>query len=273
MMITISVNSPKKTQMVHLVLLLFILCELVHGSHLSNVLVINLKRRSDKRKLAIRQFELLGVENYSFIDGFDGAAFFQQVNATISALKRETRLDGLRFSETAIRSRPGASVGCLIGHMQALNYIISKNITGPILVLEDDFLADGNAFTKLEGDISKLPTDWNIYYPGHCAPSGTCRNFIDPEKTICIAKGEVYCAHSYVVNGAKTAKLLFDYSNSEKPQLADLIYQSHPVNRYVRFPSLFAQYRVYFKQEADVKSSGGIWTKLHNDTIAQKIKP
>ena len=88
--------------------------------------------------------------------------------------------------------------------MKIVQLIAKSNSEDPVLILEDDFIADGFANTEIQKALKVLPPTWGIYYAGHCHPR-TCARYLSA--MLCgTTNAHVSCAHAYFINGAKSAK-------------------------------------------------------------------
>lgn len=233
------------------------------------ILIINLKNRPDKRKLCDFQMKALGIVSYKYIEGFNGREFMAKESGNLA---NDTGLADIKIDRTLVKRGDEPHLGCLVGHMKALKDIIIRNVNKPVLILEDDFLADGMVFKVLPEFLAKLPDDWDLFYPGHCESQWTCGSYLESDSRICKAKECVSCAHSYVVNGARVARKLYDALNQPQFQLADLVAHKTDMNRYVLFPSMFTQLKRYLSVDSDIGSEGGTWAPLTNTTIAELLK-
>lgn len=239
------------------------------GTIIIQILTVNLKNRPDKRKLCDFQLKTLGVASYKYIDAFDGKKFMANTSAILA---KETGLSDIKIDRNFVKHDNGPHLGCIVSHMKAFKDIISRNSTQPVLILEDDFLADGMAFKDLPRLVSELPADWDVFYPGHCESQGTCARYLASEKRICVSKGYVSCTQSFMINGAKAAQKMYMAANKPLFQLADMYAQKADVKRYVLFPSIFTQQKRYLSVNSDISSGGGVWTPLKNTTIADLLK-
>jgi len=101
---------------------------------------------------------------------------------------------------------PG-EVGCAVSHRIVWEKIALGRENGPVLVLEDDFIGNGN--------LSQLPepsTDWEIALLGRQRIEEAQDPTIDD--TWCRPR-HFYNMHAYVVNGPDTAKKLLSYKLKE----------------------------------------------------------
>lgn len=251
------------------ILYIYLFLGLLKASTEIDIFIVNLKSRPDKRKLCDFQLKTLGVRSYKYIDAFNGKKFMTNTSAILA---KETGLSDIKIDRNLVKHDNGPHLGCIVSHMKAFKDIISRNLTRPALILEDDFLADGMAFKDLPRFISMLPADWDVFYPGHCESQGTCGTYLASEKRICKARGCVACTQSFMVNGAKAALKMYNAANKPRLQLADMYAHSAEMNRYVLFPSIFTQQKRYLSVNSDISSGGGVWTPLTNTTIAELLK-
>lgn len=71
--------------------------------HIDKVYIINLKRRSDRKKLIIKELTKVGIKNYEFIEAVDGN------DADIKEKYRK-----LKKNKSKIKS--AGHLGCLLSH-------------------------------------------------------------------------------------------------------------------------------------------------------------
>jgi GR25 family glycosyltransferase involved in LPS biosynthesis len=104
------------------------------------IFCINLKKRTDRKKLAENEFSKFGLD-FEFFEGVDG------------------QLINLKY-----RIKPGG-VGCLLSHLNLYKYI--KNIDGDVfMITEDDVVFSDDFIEKYNNLIQIVPNDWNLLYFG-----------------------------------------------------------------------------------------------------------
>ena len=233
------------------------------------VLLINLDKRQDKLRIAEFQFKKLKLSNYTRISGIDGEILYEKLKNSTKNVSDILAEKYFRVDRTNIHEWNSRHVGCTLSHLKAMKYIIDNNVTRPVLVFEDDFLADGDAFNKLTKALKKLPVDWGLFYAGHCySRSGKHFKDFDGYTINKLDKNLVPCAHAFVINGAKYASQFFEVGNTAKLGLADFIVQQSSMSRYILYPYLFSQLRAI---KADVKSGGGVWRPMLNQSLSDEV--
>ena len=152
-----------------------------------------------------------------------------------------------------------------------MKYIIDRNVSNPVLVLEDDFLADGEAFLKLEKILPLLPKEWDLFYAGHCHGYITDLPGRDQNghKIFELDNRLVFCTHAYVINGATAATKYYQAANTFSIEVADWVAHKANLNRYIIYPYLFSQIK---EVNADIQSPGGAWHRLKNESISLNVK-
>ena len=240
--------------------------------------LINLDERNDKYLVSKYQLDLLGI-NFTRIKGVDGKQLVKDIrnNNTHLDLKIETGISGLSVSVDSLKKSEysGGEIGCWLSHLKVFQTISCNPVeaNNPILILEDDFLADGDAIKLIKKFVNRVSNDWDLLYVGHCDKSSKCRRRKAIKRGVCITDKMVVCAHAYLLRNATVAARLFETGNSPSPMLADFYFQYADLNRYMIFPHIFSQRK---NIAADVKSDGGIFTALVNNTIetlvARKFK-
>ena len=234
--------------------------------------LINLDERNDKYLVSKYQLDLLGL-NFTRIKAVDGFQLIKDVkdNSTNFDLKIETGISGLNVSVDSLKNSEynGGGIGCWLSHLkvyQTINNSVEAN--NPILILEDDFLADGDAIKLMKKFANSVPNDWDLLYVGHCDNSSKCQRHTGLRGEFCLANQLVICTHAYLLRNASVAMKLFKSGNSPSPILADFYFQTAGLKRYMIFPHIFSQRK---NIASDVKSDGGIFTALLNDTIKTLI--
>lgn len=129
--------------------------------HIDKVYIINLKRRSDRKKLIIKELAKVGIKNYEFIEAVDGN------DADIKEKYKK-----LKKNKSKIKS--AGHLGCLLSHKKALKKAYSDNLK-QILILEDDIFFKSDNFSKDIKSLEMCP--WKIIFLG--APIADKKIFIN----------------------------------------------------------------------------------------------
>ena len=125
------------------------------------VYIINLERRSDRKKKIIEELNKVGIKNYEFINAVDGN------DSKIQNLYKK-----LKKNKSKIKS--AGHLGCLLSHKKALKKAYSSKLN-QILILEDDvFFKNDNFYEELQS-LEMCP--WNIIFLG--APIADKKIFIN----------------------------------------------------------------------------------------------
>lgn len=233
----------------------------------AKIYLINLKERTDKLKTSKFQLDLLGL-NFSVVEAINGTLLkSKHFKPKIEDVNIFTGIKNLKTTLKIIKSskRTPGQIGCWLSHLKALDIII-QNDDSMSLILEDDFVADGNAIDLMNKYISQLSKDldWDLLYVGHCDAVQRCSLFLDKTKKLCFTNVRVNCLHGYVLKNKKVAETLFKAGNLLKPVNADQIFELSKAKRFMAFPPIFKQRK---NIKADVASKSGIHPALLNNTI------
>ena len=105
------------------------------------------------------------------------------------------------------------AIGCWQSHLQSYFAILENYkktlVDGPVLIFEDDVYLDKDMPEVIKNSLSLLPDNWDIFYIGYTL-NPPC--LYDVTKNICRAY-DIVGAHSYIVNGSKSAKKMIDMVN------------------------------------------------------------
>lgn len=250
-------------------MLLLVLCFLVLANTGAKyqTFLINLERRSDKLQSSKFQLDFLNI-SFNVFTAVDGGKLRNQLDQNKNAIAELVGIKNLKLKrKTLEKSNNSLShVGCWLSHLKLMQKIEDLKIDDNILILEDDFVADGDAVSLIDSAINKLPSNWDLLYVGHCDTRARCGNYLDREFDICKCRQNqpVGCTHGYLLRNYTVASRIFEQGNSEEPLLADLYYDKTTLNRFIVFPHIFSQRKSIM---ADVKSEGGVFTELRNSTL------
>jgi GR25 family glycosyltransferase involved in LPS biosynthesis len=129
--------------------------------HIDKVYIINLKRRSDRKKLIIKELAKVGIKNYEFINAVDG-----------NDAEIKEKYKKLKKNKSKIKS--AGHLGCLLSHKKVLKKAYSDNFK-QVLILEDDIFFKSEDFTKELQNLEMCP--WKIIFLG--APIADKKIFIN----------------------------------------------------------------------------------------------
>ena len=235
----------------------------------ANIYLINLRHRTDKLYASALQLELLGLK-FTLIDAVNVASLkapdSEECNQDI--LKSITGINILKLNLDDIRKskKTAAHIGCWLSHLKAFNEILKQDVDKMSLILEDDFVADGNAIELVNKYLAQLEKnhEWDLFYAGHCDSRVNCHRYLDATRKICSTVKQTPCAHAYIVKNKSAAKKLLDAGNLKEPVNADYFFETAGLKRYMVFPHIFKQRKNIV---ADVKSEGGIHEELLDNSL------
>ncbi len=200
------------------------------NDYFSKLYVINLKRRSDRYKEAVGEFN--------------------KINATV---ERVEGIDGKTISSSPMK--PGA-YGLLLTHVHLLENAI-KNKLDNFVIFEDDVQFVDNFNELFNEKIDSLPKDWDMLYlggnhilsvPGFKLVTGDVNFEITKEnyktlrhelcKTPC-----TYCAHALVISSRMYERILNKIKDQPTQPIDNIYYQlqCEGCNTYTFLPSLATQ--------------------------------
>jgi glycosyl transferase, family 25 len=119
---------------------------------MSNVFILNLKHRSDRRE----KFQRLNPQHsigYEFVDAVDG---------------RHIQMDNLIKQNLAIedlKHYTAGALGCAMSHRELWQRCIAENRS--IIIGEDDAILRGDFRTMFARILEQLPTDWDFVLLGY----------------------------------------------------------------------------------------------------------
>jgi GR25 family glycosyltransferase involved in LPS biosynthesis len=188
-----------------------------------NIIILNLQRSTDRKKLMEEQFTKLQLTNYSFFPCFDGKNIIN-MSFTVPIIKGSGIGRKLERNEISIiMSHIGA-----LKHAQIMNY---ENI----IILEDDIVLCEDWKERIEWLFNNLPVDWEyVYLAGH---SDFVKLPMFEEPTI-IKAPKMIGAFSYLINRIGIQKLI-DYCGEFTTTYDDMIMhkiQAEKLNGYYLAP-------------------------------------
>ena len=152
--------------------------------------VINLKSRTDKLAQITEQLKEKGIE-YEVFEGVDGKLLERYLKEfKCSEPRDENKSDEFKLIASVMnnqeiklnwnnllndmtkKSMGFGHVGCWLSHLMLLLELKRRiEVVGPVLILEDDSIILETLVENFEQARKSLPTDWGIYYAGHCSGS------------------------------------------------------------------------------------------------------
>ena len=139
-------------------------------NYFDSVVCISLDESTERRRQCVRNFEQLGIDDYSFY-------------------RTQRHKEGGRF-------------GCFMSHINVIKTAYDKGLDN-ILIFEDDFIPSPSYDPQVIQeviDFLQTKDDWDIMYLGHCMKCGG-RPFYPPKKvTKSIHKMKTCCNEAYIVS-------------------------------------------------------------------------
>jgi GR25 family glycosyltransferase involved in LPS biosynthesis len=118
---------------------------------IDKVYIINLERRSDRKKKIITELHKVGITNYEFINAIDGK------NPDIHTMYKKLK------DEKKSKLKSSGHLGCLLSHTKALNKAWDDGFKQS-LIIEDDIFFKSNNFVNELKNIVICP--WKIIFLG-----------------------------------------------------------------------------------------------------------
>lgn len=158
----------------------------------------------------------------------------------------DNRIAGLRPTYPYEVDAPGSGflmterdVGPCISHWMLWNHLATL-AEDTFFVFEDDVIFQPGWKEKWEADLASLPSDWDMFYVGHCCFDGWPENSKFSE-TVYRAK-IVHCTHAYMVRAKAFPLLLEKCQKVWAPIDLALVFQALPhLNVFARVPRLMEQ--------------------------------
>jgi len=174
-----------------------------------------------------------GVDNYRFFYGVDGPKSKLATTVSYEIDKPDSQL----FLHPK-------SLGCFLSHWILWNALdFDPNTPDAVQVFEDDILLRPHWKETVERALTKLPSDWDILFPGSCCAGDRRGKEYDSN----LFEGMPLCTHFYIVR-KKALKTLIE-SNEEVCQPIDiqLYCRSRPLLRsFIIFPRVADQVDTVF---------------------------
>lgn len=194
--------------------------------------IINLSKDTERMVKLKPQLDNLKIP-YKLFEAIDGAAVrrfgaIQKLNFLTGAEleKHNPHLDHEIKYDINDQNRRTGEIGCWLSHLKLLLDISRSNITGPILILEDDAKFTPEFLPTSISLINQLPSNWDSLRVGFCPYKSysTCKSStgqILSNTTFCKLHKRLAGAHAYFVNGHLAARKIFDQLNSVKGLIVD----------------------------------------------------
>lgn len=123
----------------------------------SHIIILNLERSEDRKKLLEDQFKEFGISNYTFFPGFDGKNILNHSFEKIPIVK------GVGIG----RNLQKGEISVTLSHIAALKHAQIMKYEN-VIILEDDVVICEDWEKRLEILVNSLPDDWEyVYLSGH----------------------------------------------------------------------------------------------------------
>lgn len=129
--------------------------------NIDKVYIINLKRRTDRKKIITQELIKVGIKNYEFINAVDG-----------NDAEIKEKYKKLKKNKSKIKS--AGHLGCLLSHKKVLKKAYYSNFK-QVLILEDDIFFKNKNFNEELQSLEMCP--WKIIFLG--APIADKKIFIN----------------------------------------------------------------------------------------------
>lgn len=161
---------------------------------MSNIVVISLKRATERREAMKKEVERVSLENVIFLDAVDGKDLPDESIPNISLP------GGWRYGE---KFKPG-EVGCTLSHVNALK-MAKENEWDHVIILEDDITIAEDFNKRIKLLLRIVPRDWE-----HIYLSGTPHLPYPPVNPFphLIPSPRTDCTHSYILNSPAYDKVI-----------------------------------------------------------------
>lgn len=152
----------------------------LYTPEMTNILIINLKSRQDRKQKIIEMFNKYNINNYKFIEGIIGKDLQEEFNK----LKDKTNIINT------------GHYGCLLSHIKAIEYAKNNNYKN-VLILEDDIVINNN-FVEEIGKL--LLPKFDMLYLGGISSRAKLYKYARANK--------IMGAYSYLINNNMYDKIL-----------------------------------------------------------------
>lgn len=115
-----------------------------------NIFIINLKRRTDRKKDIEKKLYEQNIKNYEFIEAYDGNE--QHIQKEFNELKKKNNIQIISYGHYA----------CLLSHLKAIKLAKTRNYSN-IMILEDDIYFCNDFLSKIS---SLMVPSYDMIYLG-----------------------------------------------------------------------------------------------------------
>ncbi|WP_309383345.1 glycosyltransferase family 25 protein [Cerasicoccus frondis] len=169
-------------------------------SEFPQVVVINLERAADRRKMMAEHLDAMGIE-HRFQAAVDGKLLTPEQKKLYARSKAYLHLN---------RDLHPNELGCSLSHVEA--WRLAAELDGPLIVLEDDIEVHDDFCSMIEARADWLPADWDVVNFGHDIAKPVNLKPIahehGPAKSLCEFEGVVARTGAYMVSPTAARKLL-----------------------------------------------------------------
>jgi len=190
-----------------------------------NIVVISLKRASERREAIQKEIEKANLENVHFLDAVDGKTLPSEMIGKINLV------GGWRNGDNF---QPG-EVGCIMSHTNAVK--LAKENNWPYVIIFEDDITIAEDFNKRVNLMFKmLPKDWE-----HVYLSGTpkFKGYFFNQFPQVIPSPWTDCLHSYIVKDTAYDKIIKKFDKKETTaddMILDMIIRKQTLKSYSYFP-------------------------------------
>ncbi|MBN1224776.1 MAG: glycosyltransferase family 25 protein, partial [Candidatus Aminicenantes bacterium] len=176
-------------------------------SLLENIYVINLKRRPERWKRALRQLTACGIDANGIrrVEAVDGQELFKNDRPFLKSILTDTAYREIQERKRSYHEQLTlGAVGCALSHISVWREVVTKGIPES-LVFEDDILLSRNFKTLLLQRWPMFPGDRDLVFLGcwhRRKPVAVNRYVVEPVK--------IFRTHAYALS-RQGAEILLKY--------------------------------------------------------------
>ncbi len=193
--------------------------------------LINLKRRPDRLKYALEQFEKIGISDVKLIPAVDA--------------------NELGLKSNIERIKPGM-VGCFESHKLIMKACLDNGIESYVVFEDDPKFIDG--FNQLlEMALQQLPSDWEFVYLG-CTEHEGFGTHLKQVNDFWVIPNNAWGTQCFMMRGTKTIEKIYKALEVQEmqidEQLTHMVLRTLGIKHYAVFPSMVNQ---LFELDSDVQ--------------------